>query len=98
MKQVAVDIAFKNAFKGQSAVKGEESFQGKHWAWPSTDPGKWSPESLLILYHESGLPEQATYPQTFPMWRKLEEELRGVFGFPVYIENINAAVSAVWRG
>ncbi len=98
MKQVAVDIAFKKAFKGQSAVKGEESFQGKHWQWPSTDPGEWSPKSLLIILHESGLPEQAYCPQSFPMWQKLEKELEDVFGFPVYIENINAAVSAVWRG
>lgn len=98
MKQVAVDIAFKKAFKGQSAVNSKESFHGKHWAWPSTDPGKWSPTSLLIIYHESGLPEQAMYPQTIPLWQKLEKELEGVFGFPVYIENINAAVSAVWRG
>ena len=98
MKVTAVDKAFKKAFKGQSAVAGDESFQGKHWQWPSTDPGKWSPKSLLIIIHEHGLSEQAIYPQTIPLWKKLEDELEAVFGFPVYIENINAAVSAVWRG
>ncbi len=97
MKQVAVDKAFKKAFKGHSVVAGDESFQGKHWAWPGTDPGKWSPKSLLIIYHESGLPEQAFFPQTIPMWQELERELENVFGFPVYMENINQAVSCCWR-
>jgi hypothetical protein len=92
-----IDKAFKKAFKGQSAVAGNESFQGKHWQWPSTDPGEWSPKSLLIILHESGLPDEFQCPASKPYWDHLEKELQEIFGFEVFIESVNAAVSAVWK-
>ena len=88
---LAVDAAFKAAFKKVPP--------GHHWAWPSQDPGNWAPRGLLVIYHESGLPDEWSAPQTEPKWRKLERELeKRVFGCSVYIESINCAVSAVYKG
>lgn len=91
-----IDVAFQKVFREILKRAPAKSYQGKHWAWPGLDRGEWSPKSLLILYHESGLPEQAYHPEMGPLWQKLEIELGAIFGFPVYIENINTAVSAVW--
>jgi hypothetical protein len=88
----AVDAAFNTAFGPELMLNR------KHWAWPSLDKGQWSPKSLLIIYHEDGLPDEWSEPSTEKMWRKLERELSTrVFGFEVFLESINPAVSAVWR-
>jgi hypothetical protein len=99
-----VDKALRDAWDGKAAKGGKrqppmgaEFPSGEHWAWPSLDPGKWSPNSLLIIYHESGLREEWTYPYMEPYWRLVEQHLEQVFGFPVYLESINAAVSAVYK-
>lgn len=82
----AVDAAFKAAFKKVPP--------GNHWAWPSLDRGEWSPKSLLILYHERGLSDEWSEPTMEAAWRRLEKELeKRVFGFPVFVESINPAVS-----
>jgi hypothetical protein len=89
---VAVDAAFKAAF-GTLYKPERES-----WAWPSLDPGKWAPSSLLIIYHEDGVHDEWAYPVLEPKWRRFEKELeKRVFGFPVFIESINAAVSAIYK-
>lgn len=69
----------------------------KHWAWPSQDKGEWAPKSLLVIYHENGLPDEFSAPCMAPFWRRVEAGLTNVFGFPVFIESVNPAVSAVWK-
>ena len=96
-----IDKAFKKAFGDQvgeliTADSEQDTYRGKHWQWPSLDRGEWAPKSLLIIYHESGLPDSGTHHQMFPFWTKLEEELSEVFGFEVFRENINGAVSAIY--
>lgn len=91
MTDCIMDKVFSEAF-GEDYVADR-----KHWAWPSLDSGQWARKSLLVIYHEEGLGDEWTYPHTEPKWRKLEAALgKKVFGFDVYIESINPAVSAVY--
>jgi len=99
MKTTPIDKAFRKVFRRLvTRDRTLATYQGKHWAWPGLDPGKWAPRSLLIIYHESGLPERALHPHMGPYWDNLVKELEDVFGFPVYLENINQAVTAVYKG
>lgn len=86
-----IDAAFRAAWGSVPLPRGQ------HWSWPSLDSGAWAPKSLLIIYHESGLPDEWSEPTMEPFWRRLEVELEAVFGFKVFIESINPAVSALWK-
>ena len=93
-----IDKAFKTAFgSATGAPEPGDTFRGKHWEWPSLDKGEWSPKSLLIIYHESGLPDEFQCPAMKPFWDRLEKELQEIFGFEVFIESINPACSAIWK-
>lgn len=64
---------------------------------PENDPGQWSPRSLLIATHETGIPGPADYEHDLhEKWRRIEDELSAVLGKPVFFESINQAVSALY--
>jgi len=66
------------------------------WA-RGTDPGGWSPDAILTVHLESGLPDVFTYPYTSGAWDKVEDYLSEAYGKPVFFESINSAVTALWE-
>jgi hypothetical protein len=91
MRDDLITRCFKRAF-GKTKKDYRED-----WAWPNEDKGQWSPRSYLIIYHENCLPNDLDEPSMYKGYRKLEVELAKFFGFKVFIEPYNAAVSAVWK-
>lgn len=86
--------AFKEAFKGcTSAAVIDNSVR-----LPVDDPGKWSPNSLLVVYKESGIPDKYYYPQFQSNWKRVEDKLSAFLGKNVFFEEINGAVSALYWG
>jgi len=65
---------------------------------PESDPGGWSPKSLLVVHLESGLPDVFMHHSTYDNWDRVEKALSKVWGKSVFFESINPAVTALWEG
>jgi len=84
--------AFKRIFKSYVKAKAvDESI-----FLPDEDPGEWAPRSVLVVHKEHGIPDRFVYPTADPLWTKVEEYLSGLLGKPVYFEDVNGAVSALY--
>ena len=63
---------------------------------PEDDAGGWAPTSLAVIYKEHGIPDRYNYPQFAAKWDRVDEEASALMGKPVFVEEINGAVSALY--
>lgn len=63
---------------------------------PENDTGGWAPTSLAVIYKEHGIPDRFYHPQVASKWDRVDEEASALMGKPVFVEEINGAVSALY--
>jgi hypothetical protein len=63
---------------------------------PKDDLGGWAPRSLLVIYKEYGIPDRYYFPASHKLWDEVEERLSKSLGKPVFFEDVNSAVAALY--